>query len=302
MGSLPFEMPPPHPSDATPYWNGREFQLGMVVHRVLCYATAPSGWADELTQLHEEETAGGSHFIDRASRARAISALHRFLAPKDNPTLLEVGVSGGHFLEDLRSNFPGASIVGADYTRATLEKIAPRFEGLPLVQMDLTASPFPSGQLDAIVLLNVLEHIERDDLAVQHCFRMLQPGGILVAEVPAGPNLYDAYDRELMHFRRYRRSDLTALLSNVGFSIEEASHIGFLLYPAFWLSKKSSPSDARTQSEQGTHVRQSIRRTARFSAIGDAIMRTEAWLARHVELPYGIRCTAIARKPSDSAS
>src|SRR5436305_15321821 len=160
MGSLPFEMPPPHPSDATPYWNGRGFQLGMVVHRVLCYPTAPSGWSDELTKLHEEETAGGSHFIDRASRARAISALHRFLAPKDNPILLEVGVSGGHFLEDLRSNFPGASIIGADYTRASLEKIAPRFEGLPLVQMDLTASPFPSGQLDAIVLLNVLEHIE----------------------------------------------------------------------------------------------------------------------------------------------
>jgi 2-polyprenyl-3-methyl-5-hydroxy-6-metoxy-1,4-benzoquinol methylase len=302
MGSLPFLMPPPQPSDPVAYWNGREFQVGAVAHRVLCYATAPSGWTDELTQLHEEETAGGSHFIDRASRARAISALRRFLAPTDNPTLLEVGVSGGHFLENLRTNFPGASIVGADYTRATLEKIAPRFEGLPLVQMDLTASPFPSREFDAIILLNVLEHIERDDLAVQHCFRMMRPGGILVAEVPAGPNLYDAYDRELMHFRRYRRSDLTALMRKAGFSIEEASHIGFFFYPAFWLSKKSSPRDASVQSGHGTHVRQSIRRAARISALGDAIMRTEAWLARHVELPYGIRCTAIGRKPPDSTS
>src|SRR5262249_55518164 len=162
-----------------------------------------------------------------------------------------------------------------------LETIAPRFEGVPLVQMDLTASPFPSGEFDGIILLNVLEHIERDDLAVQHCFRMLRPGGILVVEVPAGPNLYDAYDRALMHFRRYRRSNLTALMGQAGFSIEEASHIGFFLYPAFWLSKKTSPSDARTQSEQGAHVRQSIRRTTQFSAAGDAIMRAEAWLARH---------------------
>jgi SAM-dependent methyltransferase len=274
--------------------------VGDTTRRVLCYATGSSGWSDELTRLHEEETAGGSHFIDLASRERAIAALQHFLPKGEAPTILEVGVSGGHFLDDLQRHFPEAMIIGADYTRGSLEDIANRFDGLPLIQMDLTDSPFPADALDAIVLLNVLEHIEHDDLAVAHCFRMLRPGGVLVIEVPAGPGLYDNYDRELMHFRRYRHQGLVKLVSDAGFQVEEASHIGCLLYAPFWLSKKLNQARGADTKSKGSRVRQAIQSSSRFGAFGRGIMRTEQLLSRYVELPVGIRCTGICRKPLGS--
>ena len=101
-------------------------------------------------------------------------------------------MSGGHLLKDMQRAFPTAPILGADYTGNTLNDIADNFPGVPLVQMDLTQSPFPTGQLDIIVALNVLEHIDKDEVAMQHCFRMLKPGGVFVVEVPAGPNLFDS--------------------------------------------------------------------------------------------------------------
>jgi SAM-dependent methyltransferase len=296
------QLPPPDPSKETPVWNGREFVLGNETSRVLCYNTRSSGWNDDLTRLHEEESADGSHFIDVASRERGISALNRFAPRKERSTILEVGVSSGHFLNDLRRNFPDDVIIGADYTRGTLEEIAPRFEGIPLVQMDLTQSPFPSDGFDCIILLNVLEHIEHDDLAVAHCFRMLRPGGILVIEVPAGPGLYDDYDRELMHFRRYRRQGLIKLVSEAGFHVEEASHIGCLLYALFWLSKKLNRVRGTATESEGSRVRQAIRSSSRLGTLGHGIMRAEASLSRYLELPIGIRCTAICRKPLNSSA
>ena len=110
--------------------------------------------------------------------------------------------------------------------------------GVPLIQLDLTHSPLPDNQLDAIVALNVLEHIDDDQKAMAEIARMLKPGGIAVIEVPAGPGLYDFYDAHLLHYRRYSRSSLRQMASGLGLEELEASHLGFFLYPPFALMKK----------------------------------------------------------------
>ena len=65
-------------------------------------------------------------------------------------------------------------------------------------------------------MLNVLEHIEDDNEALMQAKRILKPGGILVLEIPAGPHLYDIYDKFLRHFRRYNLSGLTNQLQGIG--------------------------------------------------------------------------------------
>jgi len=272
------------------------FQSGPVVERVLAFgAASSSGWTDHLTELHET-TAGADHFIDIASRNHAIWQLRRHLA-KHPATIMEVGCSGGHLLSDLLHAFPGAEIIGADYTLNTLQALGARLPTIPLLQFDLTHCPLPDACCDAVVALNVLEHIEHDDLAMTQMSRILRPGGIVVVEVPAGPSLFDSYDEHLMHFRRYRMAELIALARNSGLTVVDRSHLGFLLYPPFWITKKLARWRKRqTMVTRESDVRRAIARTRTGGGMGKYVMAAEAMLRKRMYLPNGIRCLMTARK------
>jgi SAM-dependent methyltransferase len=234
--ALPFALPPPPGEQAMPIWTGATFQVGDRYDRVLSYQVGESGWSAALTDLHEQSS-GGDHFIDVASRRQALDQLKRNLVRSD-AVILEVGCSAGHFLRDLIGAMPEADIVGSDYIVEAMRALADSVPGVALIQFDLTQCPLPDHAVDAVVALNVLEHIEDHDRAISQVFRILKPGGAFVVEVPAGPELFDDYDRELLHFRRYRMGDLVRRMKRAGFIVRRRSHIGALIYPAFWLSKK----------------------------------------------------------------
>lgn len=64
---------------------------------------------------------------------------------------------------------------------------------------------------DAILYLDVLEHIEDDRAELRHAAARLRPGGSLVVLAPAHPWLFSAFDRAIGHFRRYTRASLRAV-------------------------------------------------------------------------------------------
>lgn len=67
-------------------------------------------------------------------------------------------------------------------------------------------------KFDAVFALNVVEHIEDDRSAINNMIRFLKKGGTLVVLVPAYQVLYNRFDKELGHFRRYTKCSLSALL------------------------------------------------------------------------------------------
>ncbi len=277
-----------------PSWDGARFVLGSERAAVLAYDVGASGWSDELTLLHEAVSVDGSHFIDKASRADALCELARVLPPGPC-TVIEIGCSSGYFLSEVKREIPRATLVGADYTLGTLHQLARRIDGVALVRFDLARCPLPSAVFDAAVLLNVLEHIEDDAGAVAQLHRIVKPGGAVIVEVPAAPHLYDAYDRELRHFRRYTLEGLCRLFEQAGFVVERRNHLAALLYPAFWLAKKRSIARGAGRGGAG-HVARQVVRTSRFNILGDAVMMAEAMLRRVVVFPAGIRCVITARK------
>lgn len=74
-------------------------------------------------------------------------------------------------------------------------------------------------RFDTVVALNVVEHIKDDKQAINNCFQLLKPGGHLVILVPAFQWLYNSFDEELGHYRRYTRRSLRALLAGAGLSV-----------------------------------------------------------------------------------
>jgi ubiquinone/menaquinone biosynthesis C-methylase UbiE len=274
-------------------WTGRGFTVsGQDKGSLLTFLVEDSGWSDDLTTLHEAN-AGADHPIDITSRQRAIDELRRVGFPKDG-TLLEVGCSSGYFLHDARAAFPDALIIGSDYVAGPLRVMAREHPTQPLLQFDLTRCPLPDACLDAVVALNVLEHIRDDRAAVRELHRILKPGGVAVIELPAGPGLYDVYDKALMHERRYSMAGARRLFAETGFRVERPTHIGFFLFPAFAAVKLRNKRHLSLPEEaQKEMVKKSIHAT-KSSRLMKGLMKAETWGARYVQYPFGIRCVLTA--------
>jgi SAM-dependent methyltransferase len=73
---------------------------------------------------------------------------------------------------------------------------------------------------DAVVSSNVLEHVVDDEACLAAMWSLLRPGGTLALYVPARPELYGDFDREVGHQRRYRRPELRAKLERARFETQ----------------------------------------------------------------------------------
>ena len=291
---LPFNLPAPLHANSPPEWLGGGFRLGQKIVPVLEYSENCAGWSDELTTLHEE-AAGASHPIDVASRNDAIRQLRARLGT-NTPCVLEIGCSSGFMLREMQLALPNATIVGADVVREPLYVLAKQLPTIPLLRFDLLQCPLPTNSFDAVVMLNVLEHIADDILALKQVRRILKPGGFALIEVPAGPHLYDAYDKALNHFRRYSVRELVAKLRSVGFSVDRQTHLGFFLYPAFAMVKRRNRH--RTIAEDlRSLVREQASQTS-SSKLLTLALKIESILGNRISYPFGIRCLAVGRKTS----
>jgi SAM-dependent methyltransferase len=75
-----------------------------------------------------------------------------------------------------------------------------------------TLADLPDDRLfDAILYIDVLEHIEDDAAELARATRHLEPQGVAVVLSPAHNFLYSPFDKSIGHFRRYNRPMLRRL-------------------------------------------------------------------------------------------
>jgi len=101
-------------------------------------------------------------------------------------------------------------------------------------------------EYSCVVSLNVIEHISEDREAFASAYRALEPGGYIVAFVPASPVLMSKFDREVGHFRRYTKRSAMALLEGAGFTTIELRYVTSLGWFAWLVGMKMCrmrPSD-----------------------------------------------------------
>ncbi len=288
---LPFVLPPPFGLEDNPVWDGQQFLIDGSSLSVLEYSENFAGWSDDLTALHEEAS-GDSHPIDIASRQDAIAEVKK-CNPSSNTVIMEIGCSSGFLIRDLVKFFPGASVIGADVVKEPLYRLAQSMPGVPLLRFDLLKCPLPEGSVDILIMLNVLEHIEDDVSALKQAFQLLKPGGKLIVEVPAGPILYDSYDAELHHFRRYSAAELSGKLFIAGFEITRQTHLGFILFPAFAVVKFLNKCKKNKNKEMVVKNQAS---STQGSAVIRVAMKIEVQLKKYFRLPFGIRVQQTAIK------
>lgn len=75
-----------------------------------------------------------------------------------------------------------------------------------------SAEKLPDNELDCLIMMDVLEHIEDDIEFFNTILNKLKDNGIIIITVPAFQFLYTAHDKRYGHYRRYNRKQLLALL------------------------------------------------------------------------------------------
>lgn len=91
------------------------------------------------------------------------------------------------------------------------------------------------GAFDTVVALNIIEHVKEDSIAVENCRFLLKKGGTLVILVPAYRFLYNSFDRELKHFRRYSGKSVRLLLKGSNLKPRRIFHFNLAgIFGWFW--------------------------------------------------------------------
>lgn len=203
--------------------------------------------------------------------------------------LVDVGCGTGAMLQDLSHIGPA---IGLDGSLLALEYC--RRRGIEsIVAANLEKSwPLMDQTASAVTMLDVLEHLENDGLALREVYRVLQPGGLFVLTVPAYPRLWTYWDEALGHKRRYRRSQLTQKLVGTGFSVLRSSYFYCYLLPiavAFRLIKSLLGSRVKTRSDFVSLPQPFNRLLLSFSRIETACIR-------RTSLPTGLSIVCICRK------
>ena len=213
----------------------------------------------------------------------------RIFAPYLGERILDVGAGSGNFTALLLERDP-----------ARLYAIEPDDEYVSLLRERLNGSrnasvhhcvlsEFADGgdreEVDSIVSVNVLEHVEDDAAELAVMRRVLRPGGHLCLWVPALSALYAPYDRALGHHRRYRRQQLAARLARAGFDVVRLDYrdlVGMLAWFVLCRLLRWTPGPRA------------------FSAYDRYSVPLTQLLGRWSNPPVGKNLVAIARKPQGS--
>lgn len=155
-------------------------------------------------------------------RYREALMLRRFLPAVPGPEVLNAGAGAGSL--SLAAAAAGLRVTSVDaspelcaWTRAALARQeGPGARAHPVAVGDLRRLDLPDAAFDGALCGEVLEHLDDDAAGARELARVLRPGGVLVASVPAGPFRYDWTDHWAGHRRRYTAGGLERLLAGAG--------------------------------------------------------------------------------------
>ena len=155
--------------------------------------------------------------------------------------------------------------------------------------MDL---PFADETFNAVLVLDVIEHIDDDVALLREVRRVLSPTGIVVVTVPALPWLWSSHDQVNHHRRRYMRAMLERALRAAGLEPVKMSYYNTLLLPLMVIRKLS-----HRRNGSGDHL-EMLPRPA--NALLRKVLASEVSLIRRWDLPVGASLLCTARRTDSS--
>lgn len=159
---------------------------------------------------------GAYHWVECDRRSRAynppLEARYRVLLKRLKRTnrVLDVGCGDG-YLMSLASPLSG-SVIGIDSEFTAVALARPKLEpftNCALLQASCYSLPFANGYFNAVLLADVIEHLEDPERCLQEISRVLTPNGTLLITTP---KYLPRRKWDWRHFKEYKPEELAACL------------------------------------------------------------------------------------------
>jgi len=168
------------------------------------------------------------HWWFTGRRAVLLEILNRFLPTGMGHRIAEIGCGTGGNLSFFQDFY---DVMGVDISHEAISHARQRVD-CPLFLGDFGEQLAPYWpKIDALLLLDVLEHVEDDRAFLGRAVEALRPGGLILLTVPAYSFLWSHHDEVLGHVRRYEMQNLRNVWSNL--QVEECylSPFNSFLFP-----------------------------------------------------------------------
>jgi ubiquinone/menaquinone biosynthesis C-methylase UbiE len=189
----------------------------------------------------------------------------------------------------------GHGLVAAlDLAPEGLRYVRDRRPALEPVRGRVTALPFRDAGFDVVVAITVVYSVPDDAAAVAELARVVRPGGALLVMEPAFGALRRAHDTTVGSVHRYRRAELTGLVTRAGLTVRRATYAySFLTPPAAALSVAD-----RLRPRAGPAAGSDVERRS-LDRLFEPLARLERRRLRHADVPFGTSVLVLAERPSD---
>lgn len=243
---------------------------------------SPTFSAERLAHLSEMEA---THFWFTGRRALIEGLLEKHAAAGREP-VLDLGCGNGAMVA--RLGYRGYRVAGLDLLAEGLHATRHSLPDAWLVQAEASRLPLKSGAFGAVLLLDILEHVD-DRGVLAEVSRVLQPGGVAVIAVPMMPWLWSYRDEAAGHRRRYTRQRILDLLETTRLRVEETRYYQCLLLPSLVATRLLGRRWPRLRDFED-------RPSSLLNTFLGWITMAEVVLGRVIRWPWGSSLITVARR------
>ena len=183
------------------------------------------------SDLNKAEYLGTSHLVATQSLVHYNDYVFRLATNKfpKQGEILEIGPGLGDFTGRFLDSGTEIDVVE---TERQFHPVLARLSRKVAGSLDELPGPY-----DAVLAVNVLEHVEDDESLLRQLNAKIKPGGLISLYHPAGPSLYGQLDKLVNHYRRYSKEEMIRKVQAAGFAIEESVYVDSLGWLVMWIYK-----------------------------------------------------------------
>jgi len=240
----------------------------------------------EAAHLQELMTLESSYWWHVAKQRLATSLLSTYV--RTPASIVEGGIGAGGNLLYWQSM--GYEVHGLDIMEESVYNARQR--GIASVHQHDLHEPWPveNNSAQAVVLLDVLEHLQDPVVALRHAANALSDDGKIIFTVPAHPWLFNEWDERLGHYRRYTSEMMRSQVKQAGLRLVKMRPWNAISLPIAVMLRTYRKLFPKNTGAEFPRVGQLVNRSL------IQILEYERCWSPHLRPPFGLSIVGVISK------